>query len=196
MRVETKESFIKAGLRLAAEIVVYAGENDNEIEPGIGRLANKPGVICRFARLYLANNKTFFVNLHVLHLWIEQVVQYLVGKGVQMGDNSIGEVLILFQIHPITSPEIPIRTLVGFELFQPWHTPFTTFQNLEVINLSGMVCKQSVLEKLFVDVGIYHRGLIDGCNDMFISNWSQSLQNFLGYVISGIEMVLHSVIMN
>ena len=196
LRVKAQETFVESGLCLAAQIVMYAGKDDNKIKPRISSFADKSSVIRCFPRLHLANNQTFFINLSILHLRIEQVIQYLVCEVVKMSDNSIREVFILLQILHITSPEIPISSLVSLELFQPWHSAFASFKNLEIIYLGGIVCQQGILQKIFVDIGVYHCGLINGRNDILVCYWSHTFQYLLGYVICGIEMVLHSVIVN
>ena len=73
---------------------MYAGQNDDQVESGIGGLADQPRIVGCFAGLYLSDDKSFLVDDNVAALWIEQLVQNTVGQIIQLEDNLGGKMLL------------------------------------------------------------------------------------------------------
>ena len=114
---------------------MYAGQNDDQVESGIGGLADQPRIVGCFAGLYLSDDKSFLVDDDVAALWIEQLVQNTVGQIIQLEDNLGGKMLLFGQVFLVPGPEQPFRTTFSLEFLQPWNAGITSFQNLVGIHL-------------------------------------------------------------
>ena len=55
-RVESEETLVQTSLGLAAERIVEAGQDNDEVVPGIRRLADQAGVVRGLSRLHLADH--------------------------------------------------------------------------------------------------------------------------------------------
>ena len=142
---------------------MYAGQNDDQVESGIGGLADQPRIVGCFAGLYLSDDKSFLVDDDVAALWIEQLVQNTVGQIIQLEDNLGGKMLLFGQVFLVSGPEQPFRTTFSLEFLQPWNAGITSFQNLVGIHLYVIDGQQAFLQLYFVQPG-KHGQACDGGN--------------------------------
>lgn len=95
---------------------MYAGQNDNQVESGIGSLADQSRIVGRLAGLYLTDDKPFLVDDDIVALRIEQLVQNTVGQIVQLGDDLWSKMLLFGQIFFVSGSELPFGTAFRLEL--------------------------------------------------------------------------------
>ena len=153
LRIESQKTFVNAVLCLTPQVVVYAGQNDNQVESGIGSLADQSRIVGRLAGLYLTDDKPFLVDDDIIALRIEQFVQNTVGQIVQLRDDLWSKMLLFGQIFLVSGPELPFGTTFRLELLQPGDTGVTSFQNLVGIHLYVIDGQQAFLQFDLVQPG-------------------------------------------
>ena len=104
-RLVAEKPFVEPDLRLTAQVVVQPGENNDELVSGIGGLADEPRVGTRFARLYVAHDKSAPIPRSAAARIFETPKNFVDDVFNVRHGNCFKR---LHKIEPVAAPETPL----------------------------------------------------------------------------------------
>lgn len=96
-RVSSDEAFVDAFLRLIAQVVVNARDDNDEAISRIGRLADQPGVVGRLPALNMTHDHAAPVPT-LLEPGVAEPAENAVGDRVRAGDDILREAILQKQL--------------------------------------------------------------------------------------------------